>query len=201
MTFEEYVDFIKSYYAEHEDEFCGVHDCHDAKDDNALAKKIVGAGLRVSRASGDVENVPFRTTFYFLTEKIEKEIFDLAKSPIFVRIPKELLEILDRSSSDEFSYYDFCGFGLEERDGETGRKITPLTSSYGANVRLLPTYLIDGYLDIQTGKFVENPMAYERLSTTQQEIVRNEILNGNASCLVDFGYILNIEDCDSAESF
>lgn len=201
MTKEEYIEYIENYYKTHQDDFCGIHDCHSAKDENALAKKIIDGGLRVSRASQNVENQSFRTTFYFVTENIASEIFCLPKCPLFIRIPKPLLMLLGKQSCDEYAYHDFCGFGFEESDGEGERKITPLRSSENANVRLLPPYLIDGYIDIESGEFVENPMAYDRLTSEEQEIVRSEILSGNARCLCDNEYIFQLKNETESESF
>jgi len=193
MDKNEYLKFISDYKSKNSG-FCAVHDSHDKE----IVTKIQNNGLCVSHnpygrkirhsidenGKIDLDKV-YMATFVELSEN-DSWIGSVPVAPIFLNIPQVLIDKMREvqgSSFDEVNFYKhFCGFGFQSVNENGGRgEIAPVKNRENANIRLLPSYLVDGYLDIETGKFIENPNAFRSLSKEIQDKIMELIENGKAS--------------------
>ena len=184
-----YFLFLKNYINEHPDNFVASHETNNP----TTPQKIFDTGLRVTHSpygrkirnfinendSIDLDNA-FMSTFSVVDiKKIDNEKFFYQSpiAPIIINIPKELLEITAESAVNEYCFKIFCGYGHEERPTGTDRcgNITPIENEKNANVRLLPSYLIAGTFNTQTGVFEENDKYFSKLPEKERNKIKENL--------------------------
>ena len=184
MKTDSYYLFLKKYLAEHKEDFIASHETNNPN----VPNRILSTGLRVSHSpygkkfrhcvneDGSIDfKRSFMATMFVLDSKTlddSKFYFENPTAPIIINIPAELLKIIDAKNTDEYTHHFFSEYGFEERpvegEGRCG-KITPLESSKGANVMILPSYFIVGYYDPVKEVFVKNDKHFSNLSQEEQE--------------------------------
>ena len=196
MELQEYNKLINEKINSHKGDYIGLHDCHLVE----IAPSIMSVGLCVSYnpygkkvrrfmdADGTIDlDKNFVTTMYHLSKNNQEEYVakNLPVCPFIISIPKEILDIVEDSCNNEFVYEIMCNYGFQERpkeiklnNGERGFvrgdiKLKP--TSKGANVRVLPLCFVEGYYDMSTGKFVENPKHYSKLPKQEQTKIKRKI--------------------------
>ena len=201
MKTEAYYLFLQKYIAEHSDDFVASHETNSV----SVPEKILSSGLRVSHSpygrkirhftneSGkiDLEHA-FMATMDVIDSKSltqNKFFYENPTAPVVINIPRQLLNTADISHTDEDTHKFFCGYGFEEQPAESERcgKITPLSSDDAdkANVRVLPSFLIAGYFNPESGRFIENDKHFSKLPKEEQDkIIQQytkmyELLNQN----------------------
>lgn len=189
MKTDSYYLFIKKYAEEHSDDFVASHETNNT----SVPERILQTGLRVSHSpygrkinffkkeDGSIDlDKAFIATMYILdASSIENSKFYLETptAPVVINIPKELLETVDAKTNADETPQFFAIYGHEEypveNEGKCG-KITPLETSKGANIRLLPTCFIAGYFDPVKEVFVENDKHFSKLSKEEQVRILNQ---------------------------
>lgn len=196
MNASEYKKFLTKYAKEHIGDFCAVHDTHDANNEKGLVNKIENNGLRVSfpiDKESNAHELKFRATFSNITNGVITDFFVAGpKAALLLRIPKELLDINSISNLDSNVYQQFCGFGKQTGNKQDGFNIEPQKYSFNANIRLFPSYLVEGHLNSETGEVIKNPQFFELLNNSQQAIIKEQIQAGKAYTLCDHKTYTNV---------
>ena len=189
MKTDSYYLFLKKYTAEHPADFVASHETNN----NSIPERILQTGLRVSHSpysrkiqhclnsdgSIDLERAFVATMFVLDSNAVDKNKFYLETptAPMVINIPSSLLKIIGAKTTDDSAHEFFSKFGYEERPTENeGRcgKVTPLETSKGANIRLLPTCFIAGYFDPVKEVFIENDKHFSKLPQAEQEKIIKE---------------------------
>ena len=189
MKTDSYYLFLKKYKTEHKTDFVASHETNNSN----IPTEILTTGLRVSHSpygrkirrcineNGSINlERAFMATMSVIDEKTidrDKFYFENVTAPIIINIPENLLKITGTRTTDEFAHHFFSGYGHEERPTESESrcgKITPLKTSKGANVRLLPAYFIAGHFDPVKEIFVENDKHFSKLPQEEQDKIIKE---------------------------
>lgn len=173
-------EMVEGIVKAREGDWVGVHDCHQS---NGLAEIIESSGLCVShnpygkQGRGLPLENNFRTNMFGLSEdgRIDDMLFmGTVICPVFVIVPRELLELFKVKPTDFDSFKHFCVPGKMEHPEPDSpfRKVTLTNDMADANVNVVPPYLIAGHIDMEAGVFVKNPRFFENLSQKEkQEII------------------------------
>lgn len=199
MEIQDFKEAMKIFKDSNKTSFCAVHDAHDA----SLVESIFKNGLCVShnpyggkirhyrdeKGNINLEHC-FMATFYELGAE-DQYIGAMPVAPIFLYIPEELLEIMRENNPEGLPDCDlyrlFCGYGFETKEKEPGKSrgaMSPVLSEDEANLRLLPSYLVDGYLNPKDGIYYKNPYAYRNLDEATQNKIKQILKEGKARDLV-----------------
>ena len=189
MKTESYYKFLKKYIAEHPQDFIASHETNNA----SVPERILQTGLRVSHSpygrkirffkrdngSINLDKAFIATMIVTDSASIDKNklYFETPTAPIVINIPSSLLKITGSKTTDISAHEFFSGYGFEEFPTETeGKcgKVTPLKSSKGANIRLLPTCFIAGYFDPEKEVFIENEKHFSKLPQEEQDKIIEE---------------------------
>lgn len=180
--FIDYVDYNKGAWL-------GLHDAHRTE----LSQDILNEGLTVSYnpyggkirhikdKNGNIDlNIDFMPTMFAIKpEDRMPPMPTVPVCPIIVNIPKELVDIAHITPGINNEHILFCGYGYEppSEDGLYRAKMKYQDTPEGANIRMLPAYLVAGYFDTQTGEFINNPKHYSNLTKEEQEKIKLIVSN------------------------
>lgn len=184
-----YYSFLKKYIAEHRSDFVASHETNNT----SVPENILQTGLRVShspygrkflRCLNDDGSIDFDRVFMATMTPVDEKIletdefcFTSPTAPIVILIPEEMLKVAGLKPTTLDVHKFFSKYGFEQRPTGMDRcgTITPLETSKGANIRLLPTHFIAGYFDIEKGVFVENEKHFSKLPKENQTQIINEL--------------------------
>ena len=182
MNVEEFNKNLFNYMINQNGSWIALHDAHNTSlsktiEENGLCVSYSPYGKKVRRLKDEKGNIDLSQDFMATMYNLKNE--DISNSPvsvvpvcpIIVNIPKELAQIAHIRPGELDAHKVFCGYGFEEfpESGSGRGKMTYQDTPDGANIRMLPSYLIAGHFDTETGNFVENPKHYSKLTPEAQE--------------------------------
>lgn len=203
MENKEYQEMILKIMENNKGAFIGLHDCHDTNLaspilDNGLSVSRSPYSRKYDRyVQFDEHGKPnletsYRATMHELVKNKEDSspgafqdiITTNPVCPIIIVIPKEIIDLSDVDVTKIDAFKPFTVLGHEEPPvpytDEGGFEhynrgaITPALSQEEANLKIVPTVFIAGYIDMDTGEFVKNPNYYENLPNDQKAIIKEQ---------------------------
>lgn len=183
MEIENFNQILTKYIKENNGNWIALHDAHDTTfltsiENNGLcvSHKPYGGKIRHykdEKGNIDLEHVFMATMHVLKPSQPTLPISNSPVCPVIINIPKELADIMHITPGQEDAHQPFCGYGYETypEPGQLRGIIKYQTSPDGANVRMLPFYLVAGHFDMTTGEFVQNPKHFSNLSKEAQNSI------------------------------
>ena len=193
MEIQEFNQILTKYIEEHKGDWIALHDAHDTSlsstiENNGLCVSHKPYGGKIRHYKDEKGNIDLDHAFMATMHTLKPDQPSLPTSsapvcPIIINIPKELADIAHILPGQEDAHHALSGYGYETKPepGQLRGDIKYQATPEGANLRMLPFYLIAGHFDMKTGTFVENPKHFSKLPKEAQnkiiEITKIQYLN------------------------